>query len=199
MMIMVTMEYIIIMLYDDADAERRGLQRGDEYLFNLDSWGRSQACQSLTDLGLKRGLVSVPREVDVDLAAVDSGFIADLMDHDEEDMALFRRAKRIRGSTASSAPNHHQNHHQNHHRPKTAHDDRDSDASSSSSSSSSSVIIISDGVTTNSTSTSKQQQQQHPHRKGRSWYEDHLSARQRKWRVARSHLSDEIILQTESG
>lgn len=34
-------------------AERRGLSRGDEYLFALDYWGRSQACQSLADLGMK--------------------------------------------------------------------------------------------------------------------------------------------------
>ena len=40
----------------EEDAENRGLNLGDEYLFQLDNWGRSQACQKLTELGMKRGL-----------------------------------------------------------------------------------------------------------------------------------------------
>jgi hypothetical protein len=50
----------------EAHAESRGLSRGDEYLFQLDNWGRSQACQKLTELHLKKGLLSIPRELNVD-------------------------------------------------------------------------------------------------------------------------------------
>ncbi|CAE7819949.1 unnamed protein product, partial [Symbiodinium microadriaticum] len=39
---------------DEADCERRGLRFGDEYLFALDAWGRSRACERLEVLGLKR-------------------------------------------------------------------------------------------------------------------------------------------------
>ena len=34
-------------------AESRGLIRGDEYLFQLDTWGRSRSCHQLTELGMK--------------------------------------------------------------------------------------------------------------------------------------------------
>ena len=50
----------------EAHAESRGLSRGDEYLFQLDNWGRSQACQKLTELHLKKGLLSIPRELNID-------------------------------------------------------------------------------------------------------------------------------------
>lgn len=39
---------------DETDCEKRGLRFGDEYLFGLDAWGRSRACERLEILGLKR-------------------------------------------------------------------------------------------------------------------------------------------------
>eukprot|EP01033_Poteriospumella_lacustris_P008112 gene8112-5840_t len=50
----------------ESAADQRGLSICDEYLYSLDCWGRSQACQRLNDLGLKRSLESVPREYFVD-------------------------------------------------------------------------------------------------------------------------------------
>jgi hypothetical protein len=37
----------------EADCETRGMKHGDEYLFELDAWGRSRGCRRLEDLGLK--------------------------------------------------------------------------------------------------------------------------------------------------
>lgn len=39
---------------NESDSELRGLTLGDEYLFAMDAWGRSRACQLLDDAGLKR-------------------------------------------------------------------------------------------------------------------------------------------------
>lgn len=38
---------------EEDSAEKRGLKFGDEYLFNLDAYGRSRGCQRVHDLGLK--------------------------------------------------------------------------------------------------------------------------------------------------
>lgn len=59
--------------------ERRGLELGDEYLFNLDKFSRSQACQALCDLGMKSGLQHVPANLDVDIAAMSKEGIRDLL------------------------------------------------------------------------------------------------------------------------
>lgn len=50
----------------ESAADQRGLSICDEYLYSLDCWGRSQACQRLNELGLKRSLESIPREYFVD-------------------------------------------------------------------------------------------------------------------------------------
>jgi hypothetical protein len=39
---------------NESDSELRGLTLGDEYLFAMDAWARSRACQLLDDAGLKR-------------------------------------------------------------------------------------------------------------------------------------------------
>jgi hypothetical protein len=45
----------------ESESERRGLTSSDEYLFTLDCWGRTNACQKLSMLGLKNSIVTIPR------------------------------------------------------------------------------------------------------------------------------------------
>jgi hypothetical protein len=39
---------------EETHCEKRGIRFGDEYLFGLDAWGRSRACERLEVLGLKK-------------------------------------------------------------------------------------------------------------------------------------------------
>lgn len=64
----------------EKSAEHRGLVLGDEYLFTLDSWGRSQACTRLTELGMKRSLISIPRQVDMDVSVMNEESIKEYID-----------------------------------------------------------------------------------------------------------------------
>lgn len=50
----------------ESQADHRGLFLSDEYLYSLDCWGRSNACQRLHELGLKRSVESHSREYFVD-------------------------------------------------------------------------------------------------------------------------------------
>lgn len=63
----------------EHDAEKRGLSKTDEYLFTLDRWGRSQACQRLCDLGMKRGLLAVPAQLDVDVSTMSKECLSELL------------------------------------------------------------------------------------------------------------------------
>lgn len=63
----------------ESHADGRGLSRSDEYLYNLDAWGRSQACQRLSELGMKRGLLSIPTECEVDVSALTKNEVMHLL------------------------------------------------------------------------------------------------------------------------
>jgi histone-lysine N-methyltransferase SETDB1 len=66
-----------IMLENHADG--RGLSESDEYLFQLDAWGRSHACQRLSELGMKKGLLSIPQEYEMDVSVMSKNEISDLL------------------------------------------------------------------------------------------------------------------------
>ena len=63
----------------ESHADGRGLSRSDEYLYNLDAWGRSQACQKLSELGMKKGLLSIPKEHEVDVSALSKNEVFNLL------------------------------------------------------------------------------------------------------------------------
>jgi Pre-SET motif len=63
----------------ESHADGRGLSRSDEYLYNLDAWGRSQACQKLSELGMKKGLLSIPKEHEVDVSALSKNEVYNLL------------------------------------------------------------------------------------------------------------------------
>jgi hypothetical protein len=72
-------------LVTDKQAERHGLERSDEYLFNLDAWARDKAVQLVHDLGLKKDIYERPREYYMDAAlmdkkSLDQYFDAELID-----------------------------------------------------------------------------------------------------------------------
>ena len=54
---------------NETDCERRGQRYGDEYLFALDAWGRSRACERLEVLGMKRH--QQPRHTAIHFPAVE--------------------------------------------------------------------------------------------------------------------------------
>jgi hypothetical protein len=67
-------------------ADSRGLSGCDEYFFNLDAWGRSQACQRLSDLGMKKGFPSIPKEHEVDVSALSKDDVFSLLGSEMAEM-----------------------------------------------------------------------------------------------------------------
>eukprot|EP00596_Hydrurales_sp_CCMP1899_P002583 CAMPEP_0119048148 /NCGR_PEP_ID=MMETSP1177-20130426/57314_1 /TAXON_ID=2985 /ORGANISM="Ochromonas sp, Strain CCMP1899" /LENGTH=268 /DNA_ID=CAMNT_0007023671 /DNA_START=878 /DNA_END=1684 /DNA_ORIENTATION=+ len=65
------------MLENHADG--RGLSESDEYLFQLDAWGRSHACQRLSELGMKKGLLSIPQEYEMDVSVMTKNEVSDIL------------------------------------------------------------------------------------------------------------------------
>ena len=59
-----------------------GLVENDEYLFNQDYLGRSQACQKLSDLGMKQGLIGINKAEDIDTSTVSVDDAAAILNDD---------------------------------------------------------------------------------------------------------------------
>jgi hypothetical protein len=55
----------------ESQSEKRGLTKGDQYLYNLDGYARSQCCHKLSELGLKTPFEEIPTEYIVDTSVLD--------------------------------------------------------------------------------------------------------------------------------
>jgi hypothetical protein len=55
----------------ESQVEKRGLEKCDQYLFNIDVYGRSCSCHELSRLGLKKPLEEIPKEYIVDTSVLD--------------------------------------------------------------------------------------------------------------------------------
>lgn len=66
----------------ETTVERRGLEKSDEYLFNMDAWTRSCACSSLTSLGLKTDLKKYPREYILNASTMTEQSLRDYFDEE---------------------------------------------------------------------------------------------------------------------
>lgn len=66
----------------ESDAETRGLSVCDEYLYTMDCYGRSVACQKLSDLGLKTSPAGIPRDSTVLSAITDESQLSELFSKD---------------------------------------------------------------------------------------------------------------------
>lgn len=72
-------DYLGEMLLEE-DSEKRGLILNDEYLFTLDSWGRSCAAEKIRELGIKTKLLSVKREEDMDITTMTKEDVSKYLD-----------------------------------------------------------------------------------------------------------------------
>lgn len=75
-------------LIHESKADKRGMTLCDEYIYNLDAFGRSNACQKLHDLGLKRSLQLLPRENFVDITCLQEEQIKEYFQNDEALISL---------------------------------------------------------------------------------------------------------------
>lgn len=66
----------------EALVEKRGLEKCDQYLFNMDSWARTRACSVTASLGLKATLDKIPREFIVDSFTLDEKGLEEYFDAD---------------------------------------------------------------------------------------------------------------------
>lgn len=63
-------------------AEKRGLVKSDEYIYNIDSWGRSEACRKLDSLGMKHSFLHSSRENFVDITCMKEEDLKEYLDED---------------------------------------------------------------------------------------------------------------------
>lgn len=152
----------------EEDTERRGLSLGDEYLYNLDQWGRSRACLHMTELGLKRGLVSDVRQHDVDVSTMPLAVIKDVIGTELTEM-LAARGVIDRAHALGKKRRHEVN--------IGLHDEKLPVASAKSS----------EGSGDNEKTVAV-----------KSWYKIQKESRVKAWRRARSVLTDRVLIDTEN-
>jgi hypothetical protein len=63
-------------------AEKRGLVKSDEYIYNIDSWGRSEACRKLDSLGMKHSFIHSSRETFTDITCLKEEDLKAYLDED---------------------------------------------------------------------------------------------------------------------
>jgi hypothetical protein len=67
-------------ILQESDADGRGLALSDEYLFTLDHFGRGQACQRLVELNMKKNILKIPREIDMNVTVMNKNDLKKYLD-----------------------------------------------------------------------------------------------------------------------
>lgn len=171
----------------ESHADGRGLSRSDEYLYNLDAWGRSQACQKLSELGMKKGLLSIPKEHEVDVSALSKNEVFNLLGREltellESKGALDRAA--LLGSVQAPKNNNTSDKTCLPCDPKKKKKKRDS-STAASSANSSSVLEGDTGSTVGAVGGTT------------SWWQSRRLSRLQAWKRATNTISDRAITETE--
>lgn len=84
----------------EEDTEKRGLARGDQYLFTLDAFGQTRATELLHASGLTESVLSRPTDVDVEFGQIPETRLVELLGGNE---VAKKVANRLLTSTSTSS------------------------------------------------------------------------------------------------
>lgn len=202
----------------ESETERRGLTMSDEYLFTLDSWARSKACQTMMDLGIKRNLRNIPRQYFVNSTIVNKGQLLEHFDEDfvkrlDERGVLDRASKLGRLANRNPAKFLDADRFSSDFCTAIKHDDNDNNRQQQASSSSDTNQVkkrkdkvktaAGTGKATSSNETEGQEQVQQIEAdrnqliRQRNWMDFQLASRNKLYTMARSMIIDRSIVETE--